>query len=92
MIENHRTGLPWQLFMSNPEVKPMLNAIGFEPDPDPSRSTPDSTRRSNGPQSRSARFAFGHGVGHRVVAAVGDGDVHPLDAGTLLYFAGSPVQ
>jgi exo beta-1,2-glucooligosaccharide sophorohydrolase (non-reducing end) len=32
-IENHRTGLPWKLFMSNPEVEPMLAAIGFEEDP-----------------------------------------------------------
>ncbi|WP_197530282.1 glucoamylase family protein [Bythopirellula polymerisocia] len=31
-IENHRTGLPWKLFMSNPEVQPMLDAIGFVPD------------------------------------------------------------
>ena len=29
MIENHRTGLPWKLFMSNPEVEPALEAIGF---------------------------------------------------------------
>ncbi|MBZ0292698.1 MAG: hypothetical protein K8L99_09080 [Anaerolineae bacterium] len=27
MIENHRTGLPWKLFMSNPEIKPMLDAL-----------------------------------------------------------------
>lgn len=33
MIENHRTGLPWRLFMSNPEIPPMLAAIGFQPDP-----------------------------------------------------------
>lgn len=31
-IENHRTGLPWKLFMANPEIQPMLDAIGFEPD------------------------------------------------------------
>lgn len=24
MIENHRSGLPWRLFMSNPEIDPML--------------------------------------------------------------------
>lgn len=27
MIENYRTGLCWRLFMSNPEIRPMLNAI-----------------------------------------------------------------
>lgn len=30
MIENHRSGLIWDLFMSNPEIESMLNAIGFE--------------------------------------------------------------
>jgi len=29
MIENHRTQLCWNLFMSNPEIQPMLNAIGW---------------------------------------------------------------
>ncbi len=29
MIENHRTGLLWKLFMSNPEIEPALQAIGF---------------------------------------------------------------
>ncbi len=33
MIENHRSGLVWRLFMSNPEIQPMLDAIGFVPDP-----------------------------------------------------------
>jgi hypothetical protein len=32
MIENHRTGLVWDLFMANPEIKPALDAIGFVPD------------------------------------------------------------
>jgi hypothetical protein len=32
MIENYRTGLIWNLFMSNPEIKPMLHKIGFQPD------------------------------------------------------------
>ena len=29
MIENYRSGLIWKLFMSNPEIKPMLDGIGF---------------------------------------------------------------
>jgi hypothetical protein len=29
MIENHRSGLLWRLFMQNPEVKSALNALGF---------------------------------------------------------------
>jgi hypothetical protein len=32
MIENHRTGLIWKTFMSNPEIQPTLNAIGFHKD------------------------------------------------------------
>jgi hypothetical protein len=32
MIENYRTGLLWNLFMSSPEIQPMLDAIGFVPD------------------------------------------------------------
>lgn len=32
MIENYRTGLVWKNFMSNPEIAPMLNRIGFQPD------------------------------------------------------------
>ncbi len=29
MIENHRSGLIWNKFMANPEIKPALDAIGF---------------------------------------------------------------
>ncbi len=32
MIENHRTGLLWKLFMANPEIRPALDAIGFVKD------------------------------------------------------------
>lgn len=32
MIENHRSELLWNLFMSNPEIQPALDAIGFVPD------------------------------------------------------------
>jgi hypothetical protein len=31
MIENYRTSLVWKNFMANPEIRPMLNKIGFEP-------------------------------------------------------------
>ncbi len=33
MIENSRTGLLWNNFMFNPEIQPMLDAIGFIYDP-----------------------------------------------------------
>jgi hypothetical protein len=29
MIENHRSGLLWNLFMANPEIEPMLKSIGW---------------------------------------------------------------
>ncbi len=32
MVENYRTGLVWKMFMSNPEIQPMLDKIGFQPD------------------------------------------------------------
>jgi len=32
MIENYRTGLIWNKFMSNPEIQPALNSIGFQTD------------------------------------------------------------
>ena len=32
MVENYRTGLVWRMFMSNPEIQPMLEKIGFQPD------------------------------------------------------------
>lgn len=35
MIENYRTGLLWKLFMANPEIRAMLNAIGFVADETP---------------------------------------------------------
>jgi exo beta-1,2-glucooligosaccharide sophorohydrolase (non-reducing end) len=35
MVENYRTGLLWKLFMSNPEIAPMLERIGFTPDDAP---------------------------------------------------------
>jgi hypothetical protein len=33
MIENHRSGLLWKVFMANPEIRPALGRIGFQPDP-----------------------------------------------------------
>lgn len=32
MIENYRTGLLWELFMSNPEIPLMLDKLGFTPE------------------------------------------------------------
>jgi len=33
MIENHRTGLVWKLFMSNPEIQTMLKKLDFKVEP-----------------------------------------------------------
>jgi len=32
MVENYRTGLIWKMFMSNPEIQPMLDKVGFQRD------------------------------------------------------------
>ncbi len=32
MAENYRSGLLWHYFMQNPEIAPMLSAVGFVPD------------------------------------------------------------
>ncbi|GAB4363086.1 MAG: hypothetical protein Kow0042_00700 [Calditrichia bacterium] len=37
MIENYRSGLIWELFMSNPEISPALDAIGFTKNEHPQR-------------------------------------------------------
>jgi exo beta-1,2-glucooligosaccharide sophorohydrolase (non-reducing end) len=42
MVENYRTGLIWKLFMSNPEIQPMLDKIGFHPD-----NNPDKTQKAS---------------------------------------------
>jgi hypothetical protein len=39
MIENYRSGLTWKLFMSNSEIKPALDRIGFQPDLENKAST-----------------------------------------------------
>ncbi len=41
MVENYRTGLIWKLFMSNPEIQPMLDKIGFQLD-NASKASADS--------------------------------------------------
>jgi hypothetical protein len=39
MIENHRSGLLWDLFMANPEIPQALQDIGFAPDPADQRTS-----------------------------------------------------
>jgi hypothetical protein len=45
MTENYRTGLIWKLFMSNPEIQPMLTKIGFQPVPDTTAPAPTSPQK-----------------------------------------------
>jgi hypothetical protein len=40
MLENYRTGLIWKMFMSNPEIQPMLNRIGFRRDVGQTKASP----------------------------------------------------
>lgn len=45
MIENHRTGLFWRLFMKNPEIQPALTAVGFQSD---ASSTDEAALKTRG--------------------------------------------
>lgn len=47
MIENYRSGLLWERFMSNPEINPALQAIGFVSDPQGIPQNNISPRRLN---------------------------------------------
>ena len=50
MVENYRTGLIWKLFMSNPEIQPMLEKAGFVADKNsPQKDNPgkDSPTKEN---------------------------------------------
>lgn len=42
MVENYRSGLIWKLFMSNPEIQPMLDKIGFQPDSNTAKASASS--------------------------------------------------
>lgn len=44
MIENRRTGLVWKNFMANPEIRSMLQRIGFQPDSTSAESSPANHR------------------------------------------------
>jgi hypothetical protein len=46
MIENYRTGLLWKMFMSNPEIRPMLDRIGFKPDVNESKTSSEDQAAS----------------------------------------------
>jgi exo beta-1,2-glucooligosaccharide sophorohydrolase (non-reducing end) len=44
MVENYRTGLIWKMFMSNPEIAPMLDRIGFKSDVNQTKNSEPTTR------------------------------------------------
>ncbi len=47
MIENYRTNLLWNLFMSNPEIQAALDSIGFVPDSSQTSVETENVNRSN---------------------------------------------
>ena len=57
MIENYRSGLVWKMFMSNPEIAPALERIGFRPigSPLPSAPGPSEFFHVNVPELNDAR-------------------------------------
>lgn len=77
MIENHRTGRPWELFMANPEIRNAMNHAGFRP----------LTAEENDPTRASSLFKLGHKLPIPAEALTDarfgthDADVLPLDAG-----------
>jgi len=52
MIENYRSSLLWDNFMANPEIQPMLEAVGFVPD--------STTAISAGPEMPEEFALFGN--------------------------------
>ena len=88
MIENHRSALLWELFMSNAEIPGMLEGIGF-------REMPNSTAERNGatgmklspnPANESFRVSF-----HLDEAAEVRLDIFSA-GGQLVISSGSPVN
>jgi hypothetical protein len=62
MIENFRTNLLWDLFMSNPEIAPMLATLGFVPDSgavaDVTPATPAALRLAAAPNPSAGAMSF----------------------------------
>jgi hypothetical protein len=64
MIENHRTGLLWDRFMRNPEIAPMLAAVGFVADSSatavdaPASGAPRTLRLAAAPNPTRGPVAF----------------------------------
>ena len=60
MIENYRSRLLWDLFMANPEIRPMMDAIGFHDSPnamDPLKTADEMTLFPN-PADESVALKF----------------------------------
>ncbi|NOX17465.1 MAG: T9SS type A sorting domain-containing protein [Chlorobi bacterium] len=90
MIENYRTRLIWNLFMSNPEIAPALAAIGFEDvtgvpedtpelnfklyDNYPNPFNPDTIIEYSLPRKMYARLLIYDALGRKVAALV-DGEI-----------------
>jgi len=68
MIENHRSQLLWDLFMVNPEIQPMMEAIGFRYQPNsikPGRTDPGIRVLSIFPNPTSGGFRVEFSTQHR---------------------------
>lgn len=64
MIEDHRAGLLWDLFMSCPELAPMMDAIGWRREPATRQAAgeikgtlPGGSRRARKPVNNYCRTA-----------------------------------
>jgi hypothetical protein len=58
MIENYRSELLWDLFMANPEIQPMMDAIGFYDSPNVTEAIEDPVNWSLYPNPSTSDFRF----------------------------------
>ena len=67
MIENYRTQLLWDLFMSNPEIQPMMDAIGFTYSPNSVENVRANTDLSAYPNPSASGFTIGFSISKSAV-------------------------
>ncbi len=70
MIENHRTALLWDLFMANPEIQPMMDAIGFYTAPNSVEKAGESQAIRLFPNPSSGAFILSFSTSNRAEVLV----------------------
>ncbi|MFZ5939240.1 MAG: glucoamylase family protein [Bacteroidota bacterium] len=83
MIENYRTQLLWDLFMSNPEISPMLEAIGFHYSPNTTAQVEVTPEMSIFPNPAAGSFNIGFDVDEKVSVELSIYDINGKLVGNL---------